>query len=172
MFADAKLQIFLICLARIAVCQQNDSAAAESVFAEDMVHDDIVLMGVDAYASAPAEGPVQKSHGCIMSGFPDRNPVDYVVRRFIRPFSVIYFCVCGVRSGNECHRGKDISAFSAQDHAVSVRDICSDRHFRRIRVVPLVHVSAFPHDCTGIPENLHQCVDVFVCRFSYHMFQR
>ena len=43
---------FLISFARVTVEQVDDSAAGEAVFAEDVVHDHVVFVGVDADAVA------------------------------------------------------------------------------------------------------------------------
>ena len=102
------------------------------------MHYDIVLVGVYAYASRLCEPPVEKFLCGIMSRFCYGYPMDDMVRGVVRPFSVIYYRICRVRTGDECHGGNDIALTAvrhgtfAQNHAMSVFYIPPDDIFRRI----------------------------------------
>ena len=90
-----------------AVEQVDDPAAGESVLLQDVVHDDVVFVGVYADVSGLGEGPFQKPVCCFMARFTHGDAVDDVVWRVVQPLAVVYPGICRVRARNEGHRGKD-----------------------------------------------------------------
>ena len=97
----------MIGIARVSVRQMDDSASDEAIFLKYMVHDDVVSVGVYAYASGLRESPVKEPAGCIVSGFVHSYPVDDMIRGVIGPASVVYGRICRVRSRYESHCGDD-----------------------------------------------------------------
>ena len=49
--------VHLICLTRISVCKVNHSAMCKSLFVNDMLHDYVVLVSINADAFRLCEGP-------------------------------------------------------------------------------------------------------------------
>ncbi len=51
----------MICFTWVSIGKMYYPTVPESVFAQDMVHYDVILMGVDAYAGCLSESPVKKT---------------------------------------------------------------------------------------------------------------
>ena len=98
-------QVFLKGFARVTVEKVDDPTAGESVFAEDVVHDHVVLVGVDADAGGLGERPLKQSGGSMVARFTDCDAVDDVVWGAVEPVAVVYPGVCRVWSRNEGHGG-------------------------------------------------------------------
>ena len=79
---------------------------SEAVAAEDMVHYDIVLVGVDSDAASSGECPVEEGFGSFMTRFRGSYAVNYIIGIVIEP-AAFDMDVSRIWPGNECHRGYD-----------------------------------------------------------------
>ena len=80
----------MICIARIAVFKVYYSATGETVFGEDVMHDAVVIMGVDADDSYTLcadvlECPIKHGFGCIAARSGCGNAMDHIIWFFVRP---------------------------------------------------------------------------------------
>ena len=80
----------MICIARIAVFKVYYSATGETVFGEDVMHDAVISMGVDAddsYALCAdvLEGPVKHCFGCIAARSGRGDAMDHIIWFLIWP---------------------------------------------------------------------------------------
>ena len=79
---------------------------SEAVAAEDMVHYDIVLVGVDSDAACPGECPVEEGFGGFMTWFNGSYSVNDMIGIVVEP-AAFDMRVSRIWPGNECHRGYD-----------------------------------------------------------------
>ena len=98
--------LFLISFTWVSVGEINCAAVSEAVTAEDMVHYDIVLVGVDSDAACPGECPVEEGFGCIMPWFRGCYTMNYMIGIVIES-AAFDMCISRVWPWNECHRGYD-----------------------------------------------------------------
>jgi hypothetical protein len=59
----------------------------EAVAGQNVMHDDIVLVGVYSDASALCKGPVEKGFCRFMTGLNGCNTVNYMIRDIIEPIT-------------------------------------------------------------------------------------
>lgn len=71
---------FLVSFARVAVGEIDRAAVGEAVAGEDVMHYDIILVGVDPDAVRIGECPVEKRFCGIVSGFNSCYAVNYIIR--------------------------------------------------------------------------------------------
>ena len=83
----------------------------EAVATEDMVHYDIVLVGVDPDAGCTGECPVQEDFSSLVTGLNCCYAVNYIIGLIIEP-AAFDMGVSRVRAGNECHCGYDAAIFA------------------------------------------------------------
>ena len=88
-----------------SVQQVDDPAVGETMLAEDVVHDHVILVGVDADAGGLGERPLKQSGGSMVARFTDCDAVDDVVWGAVEPVAVVYPGVCRVWSRDEGHGG-------------------------------------------------------------------
>ena len=79
---------------------------SEAVAAEDMVHYDIVLVGIDSDAACPGECPVEEGFGSFMTRFDSSYSMNDMIGSIIEP-AAFDMRVSRIWPGNECHRGYD-----------------------------------------------------------------
>ena len=150
-----------------------DRAAADKAqFAQQVLHDDVVLMGVDAQVRALSKSPVQAEFTdalpCAVAG----DAVDHAVGTVIQPFSI-----CNDRIGRlyvlppKEEESPDDPSFVGTDVAVSPVDILADQSFRRpVRRPPLVRIALLRHEAAGAGVDLHDPVKV--CLRGFPDFHR
>ena len=102
----SSLFLFLICLSWISIGEIDGSAVSETVAGEDMVHDDIVLVGVDPDAAGPGECPVKEGFCGFMAGLDGCYTVNHMIRGLVEP-ATFDMEVGRIRPGNECHCSND-----------------------------------------------------------------
>ena len=84
---------------------------SEAVAAEDMVHYDIVLVGVDSDAACLGECPVEERFSGFMTRFDSCYSMNDMIGIVVEP-AAFDMRVSRIWPGNECHRGNDALIFA------------------------------------------------------------
>ena len=97
--------MFLVGEAWRTVGEVDDAAIGESVGVEEVLHHDVVAMGIHAQVVGVAETPVEAFAGDAAGGLVGGEAVDYEIWRVIEPTAVLDVGVGGVFAGNEAESG-------------------------------------------------------------------
>ena len=137
--------------------QVDDSAVAESVLADIMLHDEVVAVRVDADVRVLRETEVHDVVKHMMHVRITADAMDHMIRlRVIQPLAVVYPRVGRFRRRDECEIRDDTSVFLYHMARMPLH-IGRNHRFGRIAVDPLVHVAGRPHDLPGCVHHLHDC---------------
>ena len=93
----------LVRVPRVTVCKVYYTAMLKAVSTQDVVHDYVVAVGIDAHCAGALKGPVEQTTGASFAGHSNCNAVNYMIGFIIEPRTALYYRICRVRPGNECH---------------------------------------------------------------------
>ena len=126
----------------------DDSAALETRFLQQPLHDEIVGMGVDAKVGAPSKCPFDAGTPNTLCAAVARKSMNHTVWAVIQPIAALNLAVCwfNVWADAENERPDDFSAATAYI-ACPIGDIRTQQRFwRPIRWSPLVRVAMLGHE--------------------------
>ena len=145
----------LICISLVTVGKVYDTAILKTVAAQYVVHYNIVAVGVDAHCAGALKGPVEQTAGASFAGHTNCNAVNYMIGFIIEPRTALYYRVCRVGPGNECHSCNN-GIIVAHYIAYPGIDVLLYNLLRRVAATPLVHVPACAHNALCTLKDVHK----------------
>ena len=141
------------------------AAMDEAEFSDKVLHNDIVIMGVDTEMSALIVCPVDAEHADASLGTVGSDPVNNALRAVIQPAA---FCDLpigrfNIRSAGEKECTDDRSCIVCTDITVTVCNILPDQCFRRpAGRPPLIWISVVRYELPCVPIDIHDPAQILL----------
>ena len=140
----------------------DDAAALETMFQQDVLHHEVVAMGIYAEVGTAFRAPGQAGIGNAFYPAVGGQAVDDMVGGVVQPLAVVNAGVGRVFTGNEAERADKGAGFVQAHIAGASVDFFLQQFGRRVAFVPLVRVAVSPHELAGIGIDVQQSGQVFV----------
>lgn len=151
----------LICKPLVAVGKMDDAAIAESVCQNDVLHDAVVCMCVDAQINASLKAKVEAKLEDAVCRVPFGDAVNGGVGKgVVNPLSAVDDVVSRLYAWNEGKSSHDVTVLLYHVAHVTA-DVLLNLLLRRIGIGPLMKVSVGTHLLACFLEDGHQRGDVF-----------
>ena len=145
----------------VAVGQIDDAAIGEAQFGEQVAHDDIVAVGVDAYVVGVLETVLEDGLEHALAALCAGDAMDDVVGSLlVGPLALVDGGIGRFGTGYEGEGGDGLTGVVEHHIAVAALDVALEGLFVGISVDPLVHVAAAPHGFPCVVGQAEQGGDV------------
>lgn len=134
----------------------DNTALAKAMFLENVLHDEVIVMGVYAEISALTKAPVQTSRRHSTTSSAGSQTMEDAVRFLVKPLALVDAGVCGVGTGKEAEGAHQFSRFVKADIAMAQGYLFADERSRGIAVYPLMGISILLHQLPSIVIDRHQ----------------
>ena len=136
----------MISEALISVSKVDDTALGEAVLLDVVLHDTVVLMGIDSDVYIMRETEVHDiAKDAVNIWITGYTMNDMVGQGVVCPLTIIYLRVGRLRRVQKGEIADDATSV-LNDKATMLLHIADDDSLRRVAVSPLVHVTRLPHD--------------------------
>ena len=161
---------FLISQTLVAINEVNDATIGEAVLLDVMLHDKVVLVGIDADVCIMGEAEVHDvAEDAVNIRVAGNAMYDMIGFYVIQPFAIVYLRVSRLRGGQKSEIADNllwrlvltIALFN--DKTSMLLHIVQENSLRRVAVSPLVHVARRPHNLLRGLHHLHNLR--YVCWF-------
>ena len=136
--------------------QVDDAAVGETITLNDMTHDDIIAMGIDAQVARHCQAVVHHIIEDAMSRRRARQAMHHMIGSVIEPIALKYLLVGGLGTWYEGKRGDNFATvlFYTQI-AMAIINVLLDGLLAGITVNPLIHIATRAHNGARLVNETH-----------------